>query len=773
MVNCPAMTPSPKRADPLPPSVEDVEPLELTSDAIATQPRFDSNQWAESQAEAQGAGGRQVLGGALSILASLWLAYTAWSAGRALAGQTLASPALAQWVAVAAGPLALLGLVWLMFGRTRRKEAERFTRSVVAMRAETRSLDALLSVLSQRIEESRSEMVMMTQHLMHLGDEATQKLGGITKDLDSSSDRLARHGTALDRAAESARTDIAVLLDDLPRAENAAQAVAEQLRAIGSDTGARAAVLEQQIAALSERTQEAEANVDSATNRLTAHLASIDSAGAFAAERLTGTEASLTGALDALLERTTATLDRIREGIDAQSQAVSALVEQASAGIGRTGAEAAEGLAGNLDRATGAMDGLSSQVAEQERASQRMLAEIDRGLALIDQRFTELASNGDERANRFLESLVRARSELDQLGIEAGSQENAIAAISDRTAALRESIVRLAEDVREQVGTAIGEAQGNADRLIASAAAVKPEIGWVRDAALEASEKVGGTTAEIAKQQDQFAALLSNLELGVTGAQARVGELTAAIALAQYEAATLTGETGPALVTALMQVKDAAERAADRAREAIDAIIPESADKLSRASRDALEGVIRENIEERLKAVESVAAVAVESARAASDRLTQQLVSLGQSAVALEQHIEQTSSAQREKDSEDFGRRVSLLIDSMNSAAIDVGKILSDEIDERAWDSYLKGDRGVFTRRAVRLLGGGETRAIRAHYDAEPEFQQSVNRYVHDFEAMLRRVLAERDGGMIAVTLMSSDMGKLYAALAQALERRR
>jgi len=767
------MTPSPKRADPLPPSVEDVEPLELTSDAIATQPRFDSNQWAESQAEAQGAGGRQVLGGALSVLAALWLAYTAWSAGRSLAGQTLSSPALAQWVAVAAGPLALLGLVWLMFGRTRRKEAERFTRSVVAMRAEAHSLDALLSVLSQRIEDSRSEMVMMTQHLMNLGDEATQKLGGITKDLDSSSDRLARHGSALDRAAESARTDIAVLLDDLPRAENAAQAVAEQLRVIGSETGARAAVLEQQIAALSERTQEAEANVDAATNRLTAHLASIDSAGAFAAERLTGTEASLTGALDALLERTTATLDRIREGIDAQSQAVSALVEQASAGIGRTGAEAAEGLAGNLDRATGAMDGLSSQVAEQERASQRMLAEIDRGLALIDQRFTELASHGDERANRFLESLVRARSELDQLGIEAGSQENAIGAISDRTSALRESIERLAEDVREQVGTAIGEAQGNADRLIASAAAVKPEIGWMRDAALEASEKISGATTGIEKQQDQFSALLANLELGVTGAQSRVGELTAAIALAQYEAATLTGETGPALVTALLQVKDAAEHAADRAREAIDAIIPESAEKLSKASRDALEGVIRENIEERLKAVESVAAVAVESARAASDRLTQQLVSLGQSAVALEQHIEQTSSAQREKDSEDFGRRVSLLIDSMNSAAIDVGKILSDEIDERAWDSYLKGDRGVFTRRAVRLLGGGETRAIRAHYDAEPEFQQCVNRYVHDFEAMLRRVLGERDGGMIAVTLMSSDMGKLYAALAQALERRR
>jgi len=79
----------------------------------------------------------------------------------------------------------------------------------------------------------------------------------------------------------------------------------------------------------------------------------------------------------------------------------------------------------------------------------------------------------------------------------------------------------------------------------------------------------------------------------------------------------------------------------------------------------------------------------------------------------------------------------------------------------------------VFTSRAVRLIGGSETPAIHAHYESDLEFQRSVNRYVHDFEAMLRRVMAERDGGLIAVTLMSSDMGKLYAALNQAIERRR
>ncbi|HEV8406829.1 MAG TPA: hypothetical protein VGQ34_02750, partial [Sphingomicrobium sp.] len=102
-----------------------------------------------------------------------------------------------------------------------------------------------------------------------------------------------------------------------------------------------------------------------------------------------------------------------------------------------------------------------------------------------------------------------------------------------------------------------------------------------------------------------------------------------------------------------------------------------------------------------------------------------------------------------------------------------VGKILSDEIDDKAWGAYLKGNRGVFTRRAVRLIDGSEARGIRTHYETDREFQHSANRYVHDFEAMLRRVLAERDGGIIAVTLMSSDMGKLYAALAQVIDKRR
>src|SRR4029079_15821910 len=127
----------------------------------------------------------------------------------------------------------------------------------------------------------------------------------------------------------------------------------------------------------------------------------------------------------------------------------------------------------------------SGRVAEQDRASQSMIAEIESGLSLIDQRFTELAANGDERANRFLESLTRARVELDTLAAQASSQDGAIGSLAERTGALRESIERLSTDIREGTVVQIGEAQGVAERLAETTAAVRPEIDWLRNATVE------------------------------------------------------------------------------------------------------------------------------------------------------------------------------------------------------------------------------------------------------------------------------------------------
>ena len=768
------MSISPHRAtsDPLPSTAEESFPV---YEGFQPEPQFDQLSWTEARDEEEvaTAGGRMVLGWTLGVLALLWTGYTAWSAGRSLADQPLSSPLVAQWLAILAGPLALMGLVWLMFGRTRRKEAEHFTRSVVAMRTEARALQDVLGALSRQIEENHAALGVMAGDLMGLGDQAATRLGAITSDLNAGSRTLAEHGEALDRAAEAARTDIGVLLSDLPQAEDSARRMAETLREAGRAATEQAAGFEQQVNQLATQARQADSIVHEASERLLAHLTHIESAGAAAALRVSDAGTETGSMVDALLARSAEALAEIRGGIDAQAAAVAALVAQSQAGIGRAGIDASEMLGERLASAGASLDGLSARIAEQERTSQRLMADLDTGLAALDERFLDLARSGDERANHVQTALSRLRSELESLSSATASQDSSIDGLAQRTVQLREGVDQLGLVLQGEMAQTLGEAEAGAARLLASAEAARPHVDSMRDAAVEAANRIEAGASNVDAQQDRLAALMTSVDLGVSQAEQRLAELSAAIAAAGDEANRLSGETGPALVAALVQVREAASHAAERAREAIAKVIPESASELGEKTRTALEAAVREGVEAKLVELDQVATRAVETAREASDRLTAQMLSIGQSAAALEAHIERSREAQRKDSGEEFARRVSLLMDSMNSASIDVQKILSDEVDDKAWNNYLKGNRGVFTRRAVRLLGGTEARAIAAQYEGDPEFQDSVNRYVHDFEAMLRRVLAERDGGMIAVTLMSSDMGKLYAALAGAVERRR
>ena len=121
----------------------------------------------------------------------------------------------------------------------------------------------------------------------------------------------------------------------------------------------------------------------------------------------------------------------------------------------------------------------------------------------------------------------------------------------------------------------------------------------------------------------------------------------------------------------------------------------------------------------------------------------------------------------------DFARRVALITEALNSNAVDIARAMDTEVTDTAWAAYLRGDRGIFTRRAVRLLEAPEARAVVQLYESDAAFREHVSRYIHDFEAMLRQLLSTRDGHALGVTLLSSDMGKLYVALAQAIERLR
>jgi hypothetical protein len=153
--------------------------------------------------------------------------------------------------------------------------------------------------------------------------------------------------------------------------------------------------------------------------------------------------------------------------------------------------------------------------------------------------------------------------------------------------------------------------------------------------------------------------------------------------------------------------------------------------------------------------------------------MREQLGKVDELAGNLERRVARARELAEEQVDNDFARRVALITESLNSSAIDIAKALSTEVTDTAWAAYLKGDRGIFTRRALKLIDANEAREIVRLYDADSEFRSHVSRYIHDFESMLRQLLSTRDGHALGVTMLSSDMGKLYVVLAQAIHRLR
>jgi hypothetical protein len=713
--------------------------------------------------------GVRIFGAGLLILAVGWLAAAGWSIWLTRPGFSV--PSIVTAIATISGPLVLLALLWVWLGRTPRREAERFSRAVAAMRAESTALESVLSIVSTRIEDNHSRLRGEAERLMSLGDEASDRLGRVTYYLSKETASLDRKAAALDAAAASAKVDIGVLLHDLPKAEEQARAVAEAMKDAGLAAHSQAGALEAQLSALSARGREADDQLGGAAQRLAAHVARIESSSVAAAKTIEEASAGMTGAVDGAMARATEALDAARAGLDAQGSAMMATIAQSQAALDRAGEDSARNLSQRLDLIAGKVEGLAGHLAAQDAASHALVTGLAKELAELDDWFGQLGRTGGAESGKLAQAVQAVRDSTRELIAELGGGKVSTDALIGSAREMATTLTGISSQLQAELPEALARVEEQAGRMREAAAALTPIVESVQNSATVAAERVEAAETAVSRQRDALEALLARIDEGTTGAEGKLAAMGAAAAEAQAAAAKIAAETGPELVEAMVRVRETANQAAERAREAISSVIPASAEALGEAGRKALEDAITATVERQMAELAEVSERAVASARAASERLTRQMVSLGQTAAAIEERIQEGRKEREEQESENFSRRVALLIESLNSTAIDVTKILSNDVTDSAWAAYLKGDRGVFTRRAVRLLDATEAREIARHYDEEPEFREQVNRYIHDFEAMLRRILADRDGTPLGVTMLSSDMGKLYVALAQAIDR--
>jgi len=274
-------------------------------------------------------------------------------------------------------------------------------------------------------------------------------------------------------------------------------------------------------------------------------------------------------------------------------------------------------------------------------------------------------------------------------------------------------------------------------------------------------------------QRDSVAKLMSESNANFAARHEQADALAAALIHTRTLIEEMSEEASNRLVSSLLRVRETTKQAAESSRKILDDELAHVAERLTDQNRAALAEAVDHQIATMNEVMQGAIQRNLELAEKSTAKLGVQLGQLDEMAGNLEQRIANNRESFEGIDDDSFARRMVLLTESLNSTAIDVAKILSNDVTDTAWAAYLKGDRGVFTRRAVRLLDAGEARAIATHYGDDAEFREHVNRYIHDFESMMRVLLSTRDRNPLGVTLLFSDVCKLYLALAQAIERPR
>lgn len=111
------------------------------------------------------------------------------------------------------------------------------------------------------------------------------------------------------------------------------------------------------------------------------------------------------------------------------------------------------------------------------------------------------------------------------------------------------------------------------------------------------------------------------------------------------------------------------------------------------------------------------------------------------------------------------------MVEALQAMAIDLCRFLEDDPPHELLKRYRNGERNVFARRLAGALGPEHLQMIAQKHQTDREFRDTVDRYIHQFEALLELTARNDRDNVLVETYLSSQTGKVYMTLASATGR--
>lgn len=737
------------------------EVADIATDAAASED-FAADDSVDEAEEWQKPGlSRLLVPGILLTAAISWTAFfavTYWPEVRGGVANSLIINLVATW----AVPALLIAVIWLLAMRNSSREATRFGNVASLLRAESDALHQRMRAVNEEISIAREFLAQNARELESVGRQSSLKLVESAERLASALADSDAKAKTLEAVSEAANTNLEQLRKNLPVVTSAAKDVTNQIGHAGNDAQTQIKAL---IATL-ER-------VGDAGKSVRHYVDDIENKADTLAVRL---EDSLRSSAQLLETKSTEALDRSAEMatiMDSASQAIASGITKASSDIDNILNDSSAHIQSSLVDLRSALLMVSTQSEQEERRVRALIDEITKHIQLSAETISEV----DRMATEKTSQLAQAVSALDENTRSVGSALSENEAVTETLLVQSERLIASLTTVNQEISQTIPASMEIMNARIAEgieqvkiAVSSAESLEDLSDVMLQ---KIQTLEQLITTQHQSVQALMAQSDTHFAARHEQVDALAASLRQTRELMDEMAGEANERLVSSLLRVRETTRAAAESSRKILDDELAHISDTLTEQNREALATALDTQVAAMNEAVKEAVDRNISLSETAASMVGKQLGELDEMAASLQSRIADSKNNLESVQDDSFARRMVLLTESLNSTAIDVAKILSNDVTDTAWAAYLKGDRGVFTRRAVRLLDNGEAKIIATHYGEDSEFREHVNRYVHDFESIMRLLLSTRDGNAIGVTLLSSDIGKLYVALAQAIERLR
>ncbi len=504
-------------------------------------------------------------------------------------------------------------------------------------------------------------------------------------------------------------------------------------------------------------------------------------------------------------------LAMLRDGVlasehDRTAKAIGALVTPIDAARDRAVA-LANALEAQIMRMSAAADAAEAKSASLDAAAQR---EADK-LTAAGEALDAFQSHIEKTTERLQDAMAQAQGLIGRLEAvlpetakrltgavsDAAVQAEALTAASvklvDASAAARQA----ADGVVPSFHTALTKMDEAGDRIAERLSLLEIQAAAASRAMDSSAEKASEALEASRTWVEQH---ISTIDTSVSRVEADVVRRLETLTLTLGESSAQMGRDMPAMIEKMEQQLRAIENSMKAQMEEISAAFSTAVDSWENASMassvqlvDAMSRARAMSTEATIAAREATASI-ISSVESALGKTTQQAETVVSASLQnlqaqaaqmadLAQQAENRHDAIRatleEKIHQDFARTADQIIDRLNAYAVDITRIYAGDVTEQELRGYLKGDRSMFVRRFAKnvtgLASNQDSRRIISQIASrlaeEPEFADLTRRYLSAFEALLKLGAHRGEQDALTVSLLTSDLGKMYVALARAAGR--